>query len=566
MAGLPAREMREYNGYRCERLRDDDWERMTIRDVNVTKITPQNSIKEGHSYEDAKSQEASNHWSVTEYNSNNAWNVNFGSGNVNNNNKYNGNVARAVAAYGELFYPFFLSVWDAYQDCLRGKMSSTQALQYMGEANEDLVVLAVELWTGTYKPGTSTCFLVTYPKLREVFAAAFRDRIVHHWVCMRLEPLFEERFERQGNVSFNCRKGYGTEAAVQHAAEGMREISNGYRENAWVFKGDLSGFFMSIDKDLLWYLLERFIMRWRRRYERNGWKDIGFDILDRLGMNEMPNMYWDVLLRTTKIIVMHHPEEDCVLNSNVEMWKGLAMNKSMFGVDTGEPIGNLTTQLFANFLMSFFDMYVMFLFRRYERREREKLFDQGVEYRGGSGWLTPRRTGAEMKKEKEMGNEGEKGKTWMYYERFVDDFDVRCKDAKYLKECIPKMDGFLRKMKLKLHKDKRYLQPVSHGMMFVGTYIKPGRLYLSNSTRARMKERCEGFKRFMEEKDELNALDCQRMEQVINSYLGFCKGRETYRFRRECIDGMGSIFWKYFYVRGRYRCIRAKHRYRAISV
>ena len=81
-----------------------------------------------------------------------------------------------------------------------------------------------------------------------------------------------------------------------------------------------------------------------------------------------------------------------------------------------------------------------------------------------------------------------------------------------------------------------------------------------------MKERCEGFKRFMEEKDELNALDCQRMEQVINSYLGFCKGRETYRFRRECIDGMGSIFWKYFYVRGRYRCIRAKHRYRAISV
>ena len=481
-----------------------------------------------YSYEDAISQEGSNHWSATEYNSNNAWNVNFGSGNVNNNNKYNGNVARAVTAYGVLFLPFYLSVAQAYQDCLKGKMSSPQAVQYMEIARDDLVSLAVELWTGTYKPGTSTCFLVKYPKLREVFAAAFRDRIVHHWVCLRLEPLFEERFESQGNVSFNCRKGYGTDAAVQHLAEGMKMVSGCYRKDAWVFRGDLVGFFMSINKDLLWYLLERFIVRWRKRYGREGWQRISYDILARLGMSGMPEMYWDILLRTTQVIVMHHPEKDCVLNSPAELWGGLAQNKSLFGCDTGEPIGNLTTQLFANFLMSFFDMLVLFIFRRYDIATY------------GTGW---------------------------YYERFVDDFDVKCEDKDFLLQAIPKMEAFLRdKLKLELHTDKRYLQEVSHGMLFVGTYVKPGRLYLSNRTRARMMERCNGFRKLMEEKDELNVLDCQRIEQVINSYLGFCKGRETYAFRRQCIEDMGEGFWKHFYVKGHFESIRTRRRYRGVEI
>lgn len=175
-----------------------------------------------HSYEDAKPQKDSNYWSVTENNSNNAWNVNFNNGNVNNNNKYNSNVVRPVAACGGLYDVFYQSVVYAYKDCLRGKMASVQAVEYMQIAYVDLPCLAWELWTGIYKPTTSTCFLVRYPKLREVFAANFRDRIVHHWVCLRLEPLFEERFIMQGNVSFNCRKGFGTDKCVQHCAEGMR--------------------------------------------------------------------------------------------------------------------------------------------------------------------------------------------------------------------------------------------------------------------------------------------------------------------------------------------------------
>jgi len=450
------------------------------------------------SYEDAKSQKDSYYWSATENNSNNAWYVHFGNGTVNNNNKNNSYVVRPVAAYDGLSSDFLTSVEEAYADCLHGKMSSKQALEYMQEATGDLPRLAWELYSGTYKPTTSTCFIVQYPKLREVFAASFRDRIVHHWICLRLEPLFEARFVSQGNVSFNCRKGYGTDAAVRSVVDGMYRVSNGYQREAWVFKGDLSGFFMSIDKHLLWYLLERFISR---RYHGN---------------------YKDILLRITQAVVMHHPEEDCLLNSRITLWQGLTPNKSLFTCDKtkGEPIGNLTTQLFANFLMSFFDQYIIRVFsgRRYS------------------------------------------------YTRFVDDWTLICDDKAFLLQAIPKMEEFLRdKLQLTMHSDKRYLQPVSHGVSFVGTYIKPGRLYLSNRTWARFAERALGFRRLMDNKDELSTLDCKRIEQVINSYLGFCNGKKTYKKRKEILDMMGCRLYKYFFIRGHYGSIRARARYRELK-
>ena len=114
------------------------------------------------SYEDAKPhKDSSNQWSSTENNRNNARNVNFNNGNANNNNKNNGNVVRPVAASQDYDAPeaFVASVWEAYYDCLRGKMRSKQAVEYMEIADEDIPVLAQELWRGTYQPGTSTCFL-----------------------------------------------------------------------------------------------------------------------------------------------------------------------------------------------------------------------------------------------------------------------------------------------------------------------------------------------------------------------------------------------------------------------
>ena len=465
------------------------------------------------SYDDAKPQKGSNHWSSTENNRNNARNVNFNNGNANNNNKYNSNVVRAVTAFGDAAPASFTrSVWEAYHDCLRGKMTSTQAIEYMAIAEKDIPCLARELYTGTYKPGTSTCFLVRYPKWREVFAANFRDRIVHHWVCLRLEPLFEYRFVEQGNLSFNCRKGYGTDKAVEHVEKAMRRVSGNYRKPAWVFRGDLVGFFMSIDKDLLWYLLERFMKRWRERSERNGWCFYG--------LAGMPEMYWDILTEAVRTIVMHHPEKDCVLNSPSHLWeKHMTANKSLFMSPKGEPIGNLTTQLFANFLMSFFVSYVKYL------------------YRGKNYGMA----------------------------QFVDDFVIICDDLQFLVNSIPLLAGFLHdKLQLTMHKDKKYLQPVNHGVLFVGTFIKPGRKYLSNRTVGKMSEKCKGYgRRFAS--GEFDIYDLQHIEQVLNSYLGFCTRRKTYRFRRAYIESLGDTFWKHFYVKGHYQSVRLKKEYRLLN-
>lgn len=462
------------------------------------------------SYDGAKPQEGSNHWSSTENNRNNARNVNFNNGNTNNNNKYNSNVVRPVTAFRDVVPTSFIeSVWMAYHDCLRGKMTSTQALAYMQKAEYDIPQLAYELWTGEYKPGTSTCFLVRYPKWREVFAANFRDRIIHHWICLRLEPLFEHRFRSQGDLSFNCRKNYGTEKAVEHLSQVMRSVSGNYHNPAWVFRGDIVGFFMSIDKDLLWYLLERFIKRWRHRIEVQGKENPAGNI----------NMYWDILLRAAKVVVMHHPEKDCVLNSDAYLWEEhMAANKSLFTSPTGEPIGNLTTQLFANFLMSFFVAYVKFLFRR---------------------------------------------KNWGMAQ-FVDDFAIVCDDLPFLVRSVPLLSAFLLKLRLTMHKDKRYLQHVSHGILFVGTFIKPGRLYLSGRTLARFEERCEGYGRKLDE-EECDVIQLQRIEQVLNSYFGFCTRRQTYGYRSALVERLGTNFWKYFYVNGSYHNIRLRRKYRMLN-
>ena len=445
------------------------------------------------SYEDAMPQQSANYWASTENSRNNAWNVNSNDGNTNGNNKYNTQSVRAAVAYGG-FKEAIKAVYEAYLDCKRGKMSSPYTIAYIEIAVDDLPRLAYEIYTVIYKPTVSICFLVKYPKLREVFAADFRDRIVHHWIIIRLEPLFERRFQQMGNISFNCRKGFGTLAAVKAAEKGMREVSENYTRQAWVFKGDLVSFFMSIRRDLLWYLLERLI---RRHYD-GGDKEI--------------------LLRTVKTVVYHHPEDDCIINGDPAEWRNLPKNKSMFTIDRnlGGPIGNHTTQQFANFYLSIlFDLWLLFLMR-------------GANFR---------------------------------IIRFVDDFLIICDDKGNILEAVPKLVMIVSHYGLHIHKNKRYLQPVSHGVLFVGGYIKPRRTYVSSRTICRFQERVFGFRKQLDENKKLTYYDLERIEQVINSYLGFCVHHQSYQIRKENIINLGDNFWKYFYVRGHYESIRIRPKY-----
>lgn len=269
-----------------------------------------------------------------------SWVVYFCDGSVYGVSKYGSGYVRPCTANVE--YQIILqTIYEAYEDCLKGKRSSPQTLEYMPTAAEDLPLLAWEVYTKTYKPSVSTCFMVTFPKLREVFAAAFRDRIIHHWICLRMLPLFEERCYELGNVSHACRKGYGTKTAIAQVQEGMIRVSDHLQKEAWVYKGDIVGFFMNISKTILLDMLEDLIKR----------KYVGEDM--------------DTLLYLVKVTVFHHPEKCCIIQSPIEMWQYISKDKSLFYIDDdlGMPIGNLTTQLFAGYYNSFLDEFVEELFR-----------------------------------------------------------------------------------------------------------------------------------------------------------------------------------------------------------
>lgn len=446
-------------------------------------------------YEDAKTQfdTQSNRWSATENNSNNSWNCNFNNGNFNNNNKYNGMRVRPVVAY-DTPTDFLDLVVTAFNDCCKNKRTSKSCIDYSEIAAEDLPVLAHELYTCTYQPGVSTCFLVKYPKYREVFAACFRDRIVHHFLVLLLNPLFEQRFVAQGNVSYNCRKGFGTLAAQKSAFEAVKKVTNNYQNEAWVYRGDIVSFFMSIDKRILWNKLEPFV---KEQYR---------------------GKYVAQVLYAAKTIIFHCPEKDCIFNTDIAEWKEhIEAHKSLFGNDDfrGMPIGNVTTQIFVNFLMSYFDAFVI-------------------------DWLQSHFLS-------------------VCYLRFVDDFLLMCVDKVLLKQLVKDARVFLEtEFCIILHTDKYHFQRASHGFAFVGAYLKNGRIYLSKRTLARFRERVYGFNKMIECKQVITFADLRRIEQVVNSYLGFCKGKFTYAQRKKILLQFGHQFYHYFCIVGHYERVEIK--------
>lgn len=433
---------------------------------------------------------------TSENSSNNSWNVNFNSGNVNNwNNKYNNNYVRPCTEFVG-FHEFVISMFEAYEDFLKGKRNSSQALEYIPMAEEDIPKLAYELWTGTYEPSVSTCFMVTFPKLREVFAAAPRDRIVHHWICLRLLPLFEDRCHELGDVSHACRKGYGTKTAINQVQQGMIRVSDHQQKEAWIYKGDIVGFFMNIKKSLLWDMLKDLI-----EYKYTG-------------------DFKDILLYAVKKTVFHHPEKNCVIQSDISMWKQIRPDKSLFFIDDdlGEPIGNLTTQLFAGYYNSFLDEFIEELFR---------------------------------------------GKNYSYT-RSVDDFVIICDDRIFLIHAIKQIAIFTSaQLGIECHKDKIYFQPVSHGVKFLGMYVYPYRKYTINRTIGRFIDKVNIC--LAECEHGMTEIRAEYWSQVFNSYFGFLVQGNEYNTRCEIFEMLTHVWYAYFGITNRKKVtVKRKYKYEKV--
>jgi retron-type reverse transcriptase len=227
----------------------------------------------------------------------------------------------------------FSDLWRHYRVCRRNKRTTHSALAFEIDLEANLLTLQAELRERRYRPGRSICFVTDGPKPREVFAADFRDRIVHHLLVAHQERVFEPRFIHD---SYACRRGKGTLAASDRAMGFMREASANGRRPAWALKLDVASFFASLHKETLFALLQRRIRH--------------------------PDLLW-----LTEVVLFHDPTRDYHFKT-----RGRAIpppgapghpirpEKSLFGTSNqrGLPIGNLTSQFWANVYLNEIDQFV----------------------------------------------------------------------------------------------------------------------------------------------------------------------------------------------------------------
>ncbi len=358
---------------------------------------------------------------------------------------------------------FLLQLWEAYRDARKNKRSALATIAFDQHVEHNIHQLYREIIEGRYQLSPSICFVVDKPVKREIFAADFRDRVVHHYVINRLLRVFENQFIYD---SYSCRKGKGTLFGIKRLQHAMRACTENYTKEAYVLKMDLSGFFMSINRQLL---CDRVCDMVGRKYHEAD--------LERL-------------LGLIRIIVMHDPTTNCCVRGGRGRWEGLPANKSLFKSQPGcgIPIGNLTSQIFANFYLSDFDRYV---------KETLKM---------------------------------------RYYGRYVDDFYIVHRDKQVLKHLVPKIRDYLAcTVHVKLHPHKVYLQPCDKGIAYLGAEIHPWAIYPTRRV----------FANYENMIGRMSASDLafmhsdaqERLTYSVNSYTGMCHHYDIYQYVRqtECL-------------------------------
>ena len=324
--------------------------------------------------------------------------------------------------------PFqFEDLVQAYYDCRRNKRNSASARLFEKDMEINLLELHDDLIAGTYRPGRSICFVVTRPKAREVWAAAFRDRVVHHLLYNHVAPRFYASFIAD---SCACIPGRGTLYAAKRLESKIRSASENWSKPIFYLKCDLANFFVAIDKAVLRKQLEARITE-----------------------------PWWLALATQ--ILMHDPREDYETRSPAHLFNRVPQHKRLVAQPArlGLPIGNLSSQFFANVYLDALDQFAKYTLRA------------------------------------------------KHYIRYVDDFVFLHESPQQLNQWLAEVEAFLPRLGAKLNPTKTILQPVDRGVDFVGHVIKPWR----RSTRKR--SLAQALKRTA-------AAPAEDLRETANSYFG----------------------------------------------
>ncbi|MEZ4727899.1 MAG: reverse transcriptase domain-containing protein [Caldilineaceae bacterium] len=286
---------------------------------------------------------------------------------------------QVTGAYADVYE--WENLYLSYRKAAKGKRSRRAAAFFEFKLEDNLINLHDELAAETYTPGQYTHFTIHEPKKRLISAAPFRDRVVHHALCRVIEPAFERSFI---DHSYANRVGKGTHRALDTCQQWLKR----YR---YVLQCDVKQFFPSIDHIILQRTLNR-------RIQDGGLRRLIARILQS-GVGVLREEYDMVYFPGDVLLAVNRPR--------------------------GLPIGNLTSQFWANCYMNSFDHFVT----------------------------------------RELGCPA--------YLRYVDDFLLFGDDKAQLQQWRSAVIARLAQLRLTLHETKAQVRPTSEGVGFLGFFLYP---------------------------------------------------------------------------------------------
>lgn len=335
--------------------------------------------------------------------------------------------------------------WDnlllAFRKARRGKRDRAEVAWFACHLEPELLALQEELRSGRYQPGAYRQFTIYDRKPRVISAAPFRDRVVHHAVMNVIEPPLDRRFI---DDCYACRKGKG----VHQAVDRYQAYANRY---TYVLKLDVQRYFPSIDHGLLLSMLER-------------------RIKDRK------------VLRLLQALIHGSPEvaDAPVYFPGDDLFTPLEHRR-------GIPIGNLTSQFFANLYLDDFDH-----------------------------WLKEQRQAPA-------------------YLRYVDDLLLLDDSKSRLWEQCAAIEARLGQLRLRLHgASKRHIQRSRHWVDVLGYRVRPDRRRLRNDNGHRFRRHLQR----MAEQCRRGRLDAERMNAAVQSWIGHARHADTEGLRRAIFAGV----------------------------
>ncbi|MGE3536576.1 MAG: reverse transcriptase domain-containing protein [Candidatus Tectimicrobiota bacterium] len=334
----------------------------------------------------------------------------------------------------------YANLYAAWRAAARGKRHAAGVATFEYALTDSLLRLEDELRTQTYRPGPYRHFRLTDPKPRRISAAPFRDRVVHHALVQRLEPIFEARFIAD---SYACRRGKGTHAALQRCQVLAAQAR-------YVLQGDIVQFFPAVDHAILRALLQRTIADARTHWLMEQILASGAGVLkDEYSLVYFPG---DDLLSALR--------------------------------PRGLPIGNLTSQFWANCYLNSLDQFVK---RQLQCRA---------------------------------------------YLRYVDDFLLFSDSKRRLWQWKHAIVEHLAGLRLTLHARSSTVYPVRHGIPFLGFVTYPTH---------RLLKRRNGLafaRRFREQVRQLQdgLLEFDRLTAAVHGWLAHAAHGHTYGLRRALVS------------------------------